>query len=90
MRDTVVLADFRNRTGDTMFDDTLSEALAVQLRQSPYLNLLPEPQVQMTLQQMGRGATEPLTPEIAREVCVRSSAKAMLGGTIAAVGNTTC
>jgi eukaryotic-like serine/threonine-protein kinase len=88
MRDTVVLADFRNRTGDTMFDDTLSEALAVQLRQSPYLNLLPEPQVQMTLQQMGRPAMEPLTPEVAREVCVRSSAKAMLGGTIAAVGNT--
>jgi tetratricopeptide (TPR) repeat protein len=88
MRDTVVLADFRNRTGDTMFDGTLSEALAVQLRQSPYLNLLPEPQVQMTLQQMGRSATDTVTPEIAREVCVRSGAKAMLGGTIAAVGNT--
>ncbi len=88
MRDTVVLADFRNRTGDTMFDDTLSEALAVQLRQSPYLNLLPEPQVQMTLRQMGRQAMERLTPEIAREVCVRSNAKALLGGTIANVGNT--
>jgi tetratricopeptide (TPR) repeat protein len=86
-RDTVVLADFRNRTGDTMFDDTLSEALAVQLRQSPYLKLLPEQQVQMTLQQMGRQPMERMTPEIAREVCQRAGAKAMLGGTIANIGN---
>ena len=86
-RDTVVLAEFRNRTGDTMFDDTLSEALAVQLRQSPYLKLLPEQQVQMTLQQMGRQPMERMTPEIAREVCQRAGAKAMLGGTIASIGN---
>jgi tetratricopeptide (TPR) repeat protein len=86
-RDTVVLADFRNRTGDTMFDGTLSEALAVQLRQSPFLKLLPEQQVQMTLRQMGREPMEPMTSEIAREVCVRSAAKAMLGGTIANIGN---
>jgi tetratricopeptide (TPR) repeat protein len=85
-RDLVVLADFRNRTGDTMFDDTLSEALGLQLRQSPYLNLLPEQQVQSTLQLMGRQPMEPLTPEIAREVCQRAAAKAMLGGTIAALG----
>ena len=71
MRDTVVLADFRNRTGDTMFDDTLGEALGVQLRQSPFLNLLPEQQMQTTLQQMGREQSEPLTPEVAREVCQR-------------------
>ena len=70
-----------------MFDDTLSEALAVQLRQSPFLNLLPEQQVQMTLRQMGREPMEPLTPEIAREVCQRATAKAMLGGTIASIGN---
>jgi tetratricopeptide (TPR) repeat protein len=86
-RDSVVLADFRNRTGDTMFDDTLSEALAVQLRQSPFLNLLPEQQIQMTLRQMGRDPLGAMTPEIAREVCVRSAAKAMLAGTIAAIGN---
>jgi tetratricopeptide (TPR) repeat protein len=86
MRDTVVLADFGNRTGDTMFDDTLGEALAVQLRQSPFLNLLPEQQVQATLQMMGRGAMDPLTPEVAREVCQRTGAKAMLGGTIAGLG----
>ena len=70
-----------------MFDDTLSEALAVQLRQSPFLNLLPEQQVQMTLRQMGRDPMEHLTPEIAREVCQRATAKAMLGGTIASIGN---
>jgi serine/threonine protein kinase/tetratricopeptide (TPR) repeat protein len=86
-RDTVVLADFRNRTGDTMFDDTLNEALAVQLRQSPFLNLLPEQQVQATLRQMGRDAMEPLTQEIAGEVCQRNAAKAMLAGTIASIGN---
>jgi eukaryotic-like serine/threonine-protein kinase len=86
-RDTVVLADFRNRTGDTMFDDTLGEALAVQLRQSPFLNLMPEQQVQATLRLMGRPPMEPLTPDIAREVCIRAGAKAMLGGTIASIGN---
>jgi tetratricopeptide (TPR) repeat protein len=86
-RDSVVLADFRNRTGDAMFDDTLNEALAVQLRQSPYLNLLPEQQVQATLRLMGRQPMEPLTPEIAGEVCQRNGAKAMLSGTIGNIGN---
>ncbi len=87
-RDSVVLADFRNRTGDTMFDDTLSEALAVQLRQSPFLNLMPEQQVQATLRQMGRSPSDAVTPEIAQEICQRAGAKAMLGGTIANIGNT--
>ncbi|MBA3271604.1 MAG: protein kinase, partial [Acidobacteria bacterium] len=86
-RDTVVLADFRNRTGDTMFDDTLSQALAVQLRQSPFLNLLPDQQVESTLRLMGREPMGPLTPEIVREVCVRAGARAMLAGTIAGIGN---
>jgi tetratricopeptide (TPR) repeat protein len=86
-RDTVVLADFRNRTGDAMFDDTLNEALAVQLRQSPYLNLLPEQQVQATLRQMGREPMEALTTEVASEVCQRNGAKAMLAGTIAGIGS---
>ena len=85
-RDVVVLADFRNRTGDTMFDDTLNEALAVQLRQSPYFNLLAEQQIQATLRQMGREPMEPLTPEIAGEICQRNGAKAMLAGTIANIG----
>ena len=86
-RDSVVLADFRNRTGDTMFDDTLNEALGVQLRQSPFLNLVAEQQVQATLRMMGREPMEPLTPELAAEVCQRNAAKAMLGGTVANIGN---
>ena len=86
-RDTVVLSDFRNSTGDTMFDDTLSQALAVQLRQSPFINILPEQQVEATLQMMGRPAMEPVTTDVAREICVRTGAKAILGGTIAAIGS---
>ena len=86
-RDTVVLADFTNRTGDTMFDDTLSEALGVQLRQSPFLNLLPEQQVQSTLRLMGRGPMTPVTSDVAREVCQRTSARATLGGSIASLGS---
>jgi eukaryotic-like serine/threonine-protein kinase len=86
-RDAVVLSDFRNSTGDTMFDDTLGQALAVQLRQSPYINILPEQQIEATLQMMGRPAMEPLTTEVAREICVRAGAKAILGGSIAAIGS---
>ena len=86
-RDSVVLADFRNRTGDAMFDDTLGEALAVQLRQSPFLRLIPEQQVQATLQLMGRQPNDSLTPEIAQQVCQRTGAKATLGGTIASLGS---
>jgi tetratricopeptide (TPR) repeat protein len=86
-KDTVVLADFTNRTGDNMFDDTLGEALAVQLRQSPFLNLLSEQQVSATLRQMARDGMAPLTPEVAREVCLRTSSRATLGGTIASLGS---
>ena len=86
-KDTVVLADFTNRTGDTMFDDTLGEALAVQLRQSPFLNLLSEQQVAATLRQMAREAMAPLTPDVAREVCQRTSSRATLGGSIASLGS---
>ncbi len=86
-RDTVVLADFTNRTGDGMFDGTLSEALAVQLRQSPYLNLLPEQQVSATLRLMGRDPMTAVTADVAREVCQRTAARATLGGTIASLGS---
>jgi tetratricopeptide (TPR) repeat protein len=86
-RDTVVLADFTNRTGDTMFDDTLSEALALQLRQSPFLNLLSEQQVSATLRQMARDGMSPVTPEVAREICQRTASRATLGGTIASLGS---
>jgi serine/threonine protein kinase/tetratricopeptide (TPR) repeat protein len=85
-RDTVVVSEFVNRTGDTMFDDTLGEALAVQLRQSPFLNLLNEQQQQSTLRLMGRDPMSPVSLEVGREICQRNSAKAVLGGSIASVG----
>ena len=86
-KDTVVLSSVVNRTGDTMFDDTLGEALALQLRQSPFLNLVPEQQVQATLRLMGRDPMTPVTAEVGREICQRAGAKALLGGTIAMLGS---
>jgi serine/threonine protein kinase/Tfp pilus assembly protein PilF len=86
-QDTVVLSSVVNRTGDTMFDDTLGEALALQLRQSPFLNLVPEQQVQATLRLMGRDPMTPVTSESGREVCQRTGATALLGGTIAMLGS---
>ncbi len=86
-RDLVVLADFVNRTGDAVFDDTLSEALAVQLRQSPFVNVLNDQQVQSTLRLMGRDPGAVLTADVGREVCQRASARALLGGSIASLGS---
>ena len=86
-RDTVVLSSVVNRTDDTMFDDTLGEALALQLRQSPFLNVVADQQVQSTLRLMGRDPMAPITAEVGREVCQRSGAKALLGGTIAMLGS---
>ncbi len=86
-KDTVVLSSVVNRTGDTMFDDTLGEALALQLRQSPFLNVVPDQQVQSMLRLMGREPMTAITAEIGREVCQRAGAKALLGGTIAMLGS---
>jgi serine/threonine protein kinase/tetratricopeptide (TPR) repeat protein len=85
-KDTIVLADFTNTTGDTVFDDTLKQALAVSLGQSPFLNILSEDKVRQTLQQMTRSPSERLTQDLAREVCQRSGSKAYLAGSIAALG----
>src|SRR5271155_237809 len=85
-KDTVVLADFVNTTGDSVFDGTLKQALAVQLEQSPYLNLLPESRTREALRFMGRPADTRITNDVAREICVREGAKAMLTGTIASLG----
>lgn len=79
-KDTIVLADFENKTGDTVFDDTLKQALAVNLGQSPFLNILSERKTAATLRLMGREPEQPLKGEIARELCERVGAKAMLGG----------
>ena len=85
--DTIVLSDFDNKTGDNVFDDTLKQGLSVQLEQSPFLYLVSDRRVNETLKMMGRPAGERLTPEVTREVCQRTSSKAMLTGSIAALGS---
>ena len=86
-KDTIVLADFANSTGDPVFDDTLKTALSVSLRQSPFLNVLPENQVASTLQLMTRPANTKLVPEVAREVCQRSGSKAYIAGSVSSLGS---
>src|SRR6202041_3397702 len=86
-KDTIVLGDFTNTTGDAIFDDTLKTALDVSLRQSPFLNVLPDSEVAKTLQQMTRPASTKLTPEVARELCQRAGSKAYLAGTIGSLGS---
>src|SRR5437667_2453261 len=85
-KDAVVLADFANRTGDPVFDDTLKQALSIALSQSPFLNVLSEDKVGATLQMMARRANTALTPDVARELCQRSGSKAFIGGSIASLG----
>jgi eukaryotic-like serine/threonine-protein kinase len=85
-KDTIVLADFTNTTGDEVFDDTLKQALAVDLGQSPFLNILSEDKVRQTLREMTRSPNERLTHDLAREVCQRVGSKAYLAGSIAALG----
>jgi eukaryotic-like serine/threonine-protein kinase len=86
-KDTVVLADFVNTTGDPVFDGTLKQALAVQLEQSPFLNILPESRINEALSFMGRKPGERITNDVAREISVREGAKAVLSGSIASLGN---
>jgi tetratricopeptide (TPR) repeat protein len=85
-RDQVLLADFVNHTGDPVFDLTLREALAVQLSQSPFLAIVPDDRARETLRMMTRPPDERLTRQVAREVCERLGAKAMLEGQLAALG----
>jgi len=85
-KDTVVLGDFANSTGDAVFDGTLREGLSVQLHQSPFLSLLSEEGIHQTLRMMERPANTRLTPEITREVCQRTSSAAALNGSIALIG----
>jgi serine/threonine protein kinase/tetratricopeptide (TPR) repeat protein len=86
-KDTVVLTDFVNGTSDAVFDDTLKTGLGVSLRQSPFLNVLPDSEVAKTLQQMTRPANTKLTPEVARELCLRAGSKAYIVGTIGSLGS---
>jgi len=85
-KDSIVLADFVNTTGDAVFDDTLKQALTVKLEESPFLNVVPEQRVRETLRMMSRSPDERLSPPVAREVCQRQSVKAMIAGEIAPLG----
>ncbi len=85
--DTVVLADFVNKTGDPIFDDTLRQGLAAQLQQSPFLSLVSDQRIQQTLKQMGKPADTKLSPAIAADLCMRVGSKAYLSGTISNIGS---
>ena len=86
-KDTIVLADFANTTGDPVFDDTLKTALTVSLGQSPFLNVLSDNSVAATLKLMTRPPDTKLTPNVARELCQRASSKAYIAGSIASLGS---
>jgi eukaryotic-like serine/threonine-protein kinase len=86
-KDSVVIADFSNTTGDPVFDGTIRQGLTVELEQSPFLSIVPEQQVQQTLQMMGQKPDAMLTPEIARELCQRTASTAVLDGSIAQIGS---
>ncbi|HVD59513.1 MAG TPA: protein kinase, partial [Gemmatimonadaceae bacterium] len=86
-RDTVLLADFINTTGEPVFDGTLKQALAVNLGQTPFLNLFPEDRVRETLRFMGRSPDDRITRDVGREICERQGIKAMLIGSIAGIGS---
>jgi eukaryotic-like serine/threonine-protein kinase len=86
-KDTIVLADFDNKTGDTVFDDALKQAFAVELGQSPFLNVMSDRKVAETLGMMGRPANQRITSNIARELCLRTGSKAVLDGEISSLGS---
>jgi len=85
-KDTIVLADFTNTTGDTVFDGTLRQGLSIQLEQSPFLSIISDQQIQQTLQMMGQKPDAKLAPEIAQELCQRTASAAVLDGSIAQIG----
>jgi tetratricopeptide (TPR) repeat protein len=86
-RDTVLLADVANATGDPVFNETLRQALAVQLEQSPFLNIFSDQRLREALRYMGRSPDERVTKELAREICERQGLKALLAGSISPLGN---
>jgi serine/threonine protein kinase/predicted Zn-dependent protease len=85
-KDTIVLADFTNTTGDAVFDGTLRQGLSVQLEQSPFLSIISDQRIQQTLQMMGQKPDAKLAPQIARELCQRTGSAAFLDGSIAQIG----
>ena len=85
-KDIIVLADFANTTGDAVYDETLKQALAVDLEQSPFLNVLADNKVSETLKLMGRRPSDKITQDVAKEICLRTGSKAVLAGSIANLG----
>src|SRR5690349_11096169 len=86
-KDTVVLADFDNSTGEAVFDGALKQALTVDLGQSPFLNVMSDRRVGDTLQLMSRPSSDRITPEMGREICLRTGSKALLSGSISRLGS---
>jgi serine/threonine protein kinase/Tfp pilus assembly protein PilF len=86
-KDTILIADFTNTTGETVFDGTLRQALGVQLAQTPFLNIFPDERVRQTLRFMGRSPDDRITRDIGREICQRQGIKALLIGSIASLGS---
>lgn len=86
-KDTIVLGDIVNKTGDEVFDDALKQALAVELEQSPFLNVLSDRKVSETLEMMGRSPNDRITADVGRELCQRAGSKALLTGTISRMGS---
>ncbi len=86
-KDFVVVADFANTTGEEAFDDSLPLALAIELRQSPFMNVLADAKIRQTLKRMGRPDNQRMTPEVARDVCLRTGSKAVLDGKISKLGS---
>ncbi|HEV8369078.1 MAG TPA: protein kinase [Pyrinomonadaceae bacterium] len=85
--ETILLADFENKTGDEVFDVTLKQGLAMQLEQSSFLNLFPEARVRQTLRLMGHRVNDRVTAQVAREICLREGIKALIASSIAPLGN---
>jgi tetratricopeptide (TPR) repeat protein len=85
-KDSIILADFVNNTGNPVFDTTLKQALAIQLEQSPTLNIVSQQHLQQSMKYLGKSSEDPLTPAIAREIGEREGVKAILTGTIASLG----
>ena len=86
-KDTIVLADFDNKTGDAVFDDTLRQGLSVELQQSPFLSLIPDGQVQQQLKLMGQPKDARLTPDVAQQICERTASAVVLEGSISSLGS---
>jgi serine/threonine protein kinase len=85
-KDSVLLADFVNKTGDPVFDDALKQALTIELNQSPFLNIISDRKIEETLKLMGQPASQHITPELAQEVCIRTGSKATVLGSISNLG----